>query len=310
MRCHVHRCLSRKTTHTFAQLATGRFPSRTQRIIKADKLDFFEFLYLVLRLSSSSSNMGGGGSKQPQATKNTQANSNRIIDQSRDSNALFQFNWASFGGGASSVLIILGLLIVLLVCYRKNKRASHRARSSELRELVILAGRNNRQHEDSPRREPPPPYPGYPASMPAVCAPGMPGSSTTGCPHVAGLSTLGLNSALLGLGLQQPAITGPGLQQLAALAAPAQPQADWGRIREILPGPRQRVSYASDHPESILRGSRRSVGSGLSRSGSLHSLHESAVPPAAPAAPNPVSPALQSVIDRLEAEQNAASQLQ
>ena len=62
--------------------------------------------------------MGGSSSKPQPATKNMQANHNQILDQSRDSTALFQFNWASFGGGASSVIIILGLLVVLFIFYK------------------------------------------------------------------------------------------------------------------------------------------------------------------------------------------------
>ena len=215
------------------------------------------------------------------------------------------------------MFIILGLLVVLFIFYKKNKRANDRARRSELWELVVLAGRNGR-HQDSPR-DPPPPYPGlssgYPGSPPTGYPSGMQNTNVSQCSHVpapVAFPAINFPANVNALGGLQ------GLQQLAALASTPAPPADWGQIREISTGPRPRVSYAHERPESILRtSSRRSVGLGLSRSGSLHSLHEASAPPTpvhasqgAQATTTTVSPVLQSVLDRLEAEENAANQLQ
>ena len=93
-------------------------------------------------------------------------------------------------------------------------------------------------------------------------------------------------------------------------------EGDRGRLREVspAPAPRSRVSYADEFPESILRGGSRRLGaSGLSRSGSLHSINNPAPvhePRPSGGASSAVSPTLQSVLGRMEAEQNAAKQLQ
>ena len=94
--------------------------------------------------------MGGGTSKpQPppqqdnsQDTRNSQSNGNqhRIVDQSRGA-AVFQWNWASFGGGISSVIICVALILLLLYLLRKNRRTNRRARRSELHEMLLLTGR-------------------------------------------------------------------------------------------------------------------------------------------------------------------------
>ena len=76
-----------------------------------------------------------------QNTKQSQANHNRIVDQSAGA-AFMQFNWASFGLGVSSILIIAIVLVFLYVCYRHNKRANKKAHRAELHELVMLATRN------------------------------------------------------------------------------------------------------------------------------------------------------------------------
>ena len=110
------------------------------------------------------------------------------------------------------------------------------------------------------------------------------------------------------------------MASLGGLAALAGPAPDWGRIHEVGP-PRSRVTYLDEYPpESILRraNSRRNL-SGLSRSNSFHSVHEGAGQAAASAPPSPragraasstMSPAIRALMDRIEAEDNAASQLQ
>ena len=215
--------------------------------------------------------MGGGGSKPRQSTEQKQTNNNRIIDQSRDSNALLQLNWASFGSGASSVIIIIALLVLLFYCWRQNRKASAKTHSAQLHEMAAITGhgsgnRCSDQHRPSQYPggggypgNPPPSYPGFPGVNPMF--PPGPYGGYSAVPTQQPVNAQQLGQALASLG------------GLAALAGPAP---DWGRIHEVGP-PRARVTYQDEMPppESILRrsSSRRNLG-GLSRSNSFHSVHE------------------------------------
>ena len=289
--------------------------------------------------------MGGGGSKpRPiQATSQKQANHNKVIDQSRDSNSLLQFNWASFGSGVSSVTIIGVLLVLLFFCWRYNKRANRKQHEAQLHEFAAITGhgpppgasrssRNRYRDRDSypggsgyPGNpppsgysngpgfpgSPPPGYSGYSGAAPFTAAP----PSTIPGPHFGSLgyqpvpqqpqfSTAQLSAALSSLG------------SMATLAAPSE---DWHRLREVT-HPRTRVTYQDELPESILRRPSSRRAAPVSRPASFHSAHESAQvhqANSAPASPGPVragnstmSPTVRAVLDRLEAEENAANQLQ
>ena len=100
-----------------------------------------------------------------QDTRNSQSNQNRIVDQS-GATAMFQWNWASFGGGITTVLICLVLCLLLCFFIRKNNRANSRARRSELHEILLLTGRghhvNSRRHLQSGFYPPSAGYPGTP----------------------------------------------------------------------------------------------------------------------------------------------------
>ena len=128
--------------------------------------------------------MGGSRSKPDQSSKQSQSNSNRIIDQSTGA-AWLQLNWASFGGGVSSILIIIFLVILLYFCWRQNRRANAKARKAELHELLAIAGRRGSfRHHSS--REPkdsrdPPPYPGTSSGYPGSSSGGFPGSPPGSC---------------------------------------------------------------------------------------------------------------------------------
>ena len=98
-----------------------------------------------------------------QDTRNSQSNQNRIVDQS-GATAMFQWNWASFGGGITTVLICLVLCLLLCFFIRKNNRANSRARRSELHEILLLTGRGHhvgsRRHLQSGVYPPSSGYPG------------------------------------------------------------------------------------------------------------------------------------------------------
>jgi len=270
--------------------------------------------------------MGGGGSKpRPiQATSQKQANHNKVIDQSRDSNSLLQFNWASFGSGVSSVTIIGVLLVLLFFCWRYNKRANRKQHEAQLhdryRDRDSYPGGSGYPGNPPPSGysngpgfpgSPPPGYSGYSGAAPFPAAP----PSTIPGPHFGSLgyqpvpqqpqfSTAQLSAALSSLG------------SMATLAAPSE---DWHRLREVN-HPRSRVTYQDELPESILRRPSSRRAAPVSRPASFHSAHESAQihqANSAPASPGPVragsstmSPTVRAVLDRLEAEENAANQLQ
>ena len=267
--------------------------------------------------------MGGGGSKPTpiQATSQKQANHNRVIDQSRDSNSLLQFNWASFGSGVSSVTIIGILLVLLFFCWRYNKRANRKQHEAQLHEFAAITGHGPRQNS-----APPPPrgnYPGgggYPGSPPpgysgAAPFPGSPPAGFPG-PH---FGSYGYQPVP-----QQPQFSAAhlsaALSNLGSLATLAAPPADWHRLQDVS-HPRPRVTYQDEMPESILRRpSPRRNAPGMSRPASFHSAHEGPqvhAPNSAPASPGPVrapnsnmSPTVRALLDRLESEENAANQLQ
>ena len=96
--------------------------------------------------------MGASESKGPatsQSTEQRQVNRNRIIDQSWDSNALMQLNWASFRSGVSSVCIIITLSILLFFCWRKNKKANRKQHQARLHKIAVIAGRESgRRHQE------------------------------------------------------------------------------------------------------------------------------------------------------------------
>ena len=117
-----------------------------------------------------------------QSTEQRQANRNRIIDQSQDSNALMQLNWASFGSGVSSVCIIITLSILLFFCWRQNKKANRKQHQARLHKIAVIAGRESRrrhqEHRSTPIRDNIPPYP------PSVMYPGfslLQGAPSYGC---------------------------------------------------------------------------------------------------------------------------------
>ena len=110
--------------------------------------------------------MGASESKGPatsQSTEQRQANNNRIIDQSRDSTAFMQLNWASFGSGVSSVCIIIMLSVLLFFCWWQNKKANRKQHEARLHEIAVIAGRDSgrRLHgpHSTPIRDNIPPYP-------------------------------------------------------------------------------------------------------------------------------------------------------
>ena len=113
-----------------------------------------------------------------------------------------------------------------------------------------------------------------------------------------------------------PQQLGAALASLGGLVALASPAPDWGRIHEV-GRPRSRIVTYEDEvqPESILRGSSRR---GMSRAASFHSVNEgshrqpsASTAPPSPAAPrgSTMSPAIRALMDRIEAEENAATQL-
>ena len=262
--------------------------------------------------------MGGGSSREApspdQSSKNDQRNHNRVIDQSTGA-AWFQLNWASFGGGVSSILIITVLVILLYICWRNNKRANHKARKAELHELATIMGRRgfSAPHRNSTPPPRPPPYPGL--------SRGFPGSPPVPIHGLSGAQFDGFGSAAFptvqlhgGFGSGLPAIAYQGGQFPVLSGLPSFPE--WSpRIRELpAPAARPRVTYAARSPEpdeiqvapapeSILRTprtTRRSVGSGMSRSASLRSINE--IQPAAPRT------GVNALLDQIEAEENAAQQ--
>ena len=252
--------------------------------------------------------MGGGGSKpRPAAAQNThqrQANNNRIIDQSKDSNALLQFNWASFGSGMSSIIIIGALIVLLLYCWRQNKKANKKANKAQLHEFAAIVGHSPAPYHDSaPAPWPATQYPGgggYPGSPPV----GMPAANASGMPGVnsgAAAYPIAPHPGMHGF----PAVQQPLQQQLSnlaglgGLAALAGSLPDWTRLQE-LSAPRTRVTYHDELPESILR-----------RAPSRRNLNEGATPSTSSGRQNgsaPRSPQIQALLDRIEAEENAAAQ--
>ena len=275
--------------------------------------------------------MGGTESKPDQSSRQQQSNHNDIIDQSTGA-AWLQLNWASFGGGISSILIIGVLIVLLYFCWRQNRRANAKARRAELHELLAIAGRRGalhgpHRHRDSSPPPRPPPYPGLPSS--SSVSGGFPGSPPAPIHRYPGpqydgpIATIagslpfygGMPSGIPAIsyhGGQVPILSG--LPQLAA-------HPEWtSRIREITgPAPRPRVRYSpattqveaedtiqldTGSTTSILRtprSNRRSMGSGLSRSASLRSVHEAEVP-------RTPRTGLDSLVDQLEAEENARDQ--
>ena len=266
--------------------------------------------------------MGGSSSKAPpvadQTTNQRQSNNNKVIDQSTGA-AWLQLNWASFGGGISTFFVIMVLLVCLYYCWRQNKRSNRKTRRAELHELLAIVSRRTPNQRNSHPQPPPPPYPGLPSSGFPGGFPG--GSPVNGYPFANQiLQGAQFNNAGPMLGQIAPIHGGIGLPaisfhagQVPILSGLPQIANEWSpRIRE-LPAPvqRPRVTYsrpteAADIeviPESILRtprSNRRSVGSGMSRSASLRSVHE----------PTPAAPrtGVQVLLDEFEAEQNQATQ--
>ena len=83
------------------------------------------------------------GPATSQSTEQSQANRNRIIDQSRDTNACMQLNWASFGSGVSSVCIIITLSVLLFFCWWQNRKANRKQHQARLHEIAVIAGRES-----------------------------------------------------------------------------------------------------------------------------------------------------------------------
>ena len=252
--------------------------------------------------------MGGGGSKpRPAAAQNTQqrqANNNKIIDQSTDSNALLQFNWASFGSGMSSIIIIGALIVLLLYCWRQNKKANKKTHSAQLHEFAAIVGHGGAvpYHDSAPPPRPTVQYPGqggYPGSPPPGPLPsGMPALNASGMPGVNSGAQLGLPGYPA---IHQQQLAMSNMAQLSGLANLAASLPDWSRIQELA-APRTRVSFLDEMPTPILRraSSRRNLNEGASSSAS-------AGRPAG--APTARSPQIQALLDRIEAEENAAAQL-
>ena len=256
--------------------------------------------------------MGGGGSKpRPAAAQNTQqrqANNNKIIDQSKDSNALLQFNWASFGSGMSSIIVIGALIVLLLYCWRQNKKAAKKTNRAQLHEFAAIVGHGAVPYHDSaPPPRPSVQYPGnggYPGSPPAGALPGMPAANAPGMPGVNSGAPAYPAAPQLGLpgfpAVQQQQLAMSNLANLGGLANLAASLPDWSRIQELA-APRTRVTYLDELPDSILR-----------RAPSRRNLNEGATPSTSTGRTNGSStrsPQIQALLDRIEAEENAAAQL-
>ena len=174
--------------------------------------------------------MGASESKGPatsQSTEQRQVNRNRIIDQSWDSNALMQLNWASFRSGVSSVCIIITLSILLFFCWRQNKKANRKQHQARLHKIAIIAGRESgrqhQEHQSTPIRDNIPPYPlsiMFPGFSPIQGAPSyscspfspFPGLPATAAPTPIQLQQLQQLQQLnaIGLGGVAPLASSPG----------------------------------------------------------------------------------------------------
>ena len=118
--------------------------------------------------------MGASESKGPatsQSTEQSQANRNRIIDQSRDS--------CSSTGLHSGVIT---LSVLLFFCWRQNKKANKKQHQARLHEIAVIAGRESgrrhHEHHTTPIRDNIPPYP------PSIMHPGfspLQGAPSYGC---------------------------------------------------------------------------------------------------------------------------------
>ena len=137
--------------------------------------------------------------------------------------------------------------------------------------------------------------------MPAANASGMPGvnSGATAYPVAPQLGLPGMPGfPAVQQQLQQQQLSN--LAGLGGLAALAGSLPDWTRIQE-LSAPRTRVTYHDEMPESILRRapSRRNLNKGANQSTPTGRQNGSA----------PRSTQIQALLDRIEAEENAANQL-
>ena len=176
--------------------------------------------------------MGASESKGPatsQSTEQRQANQNCIIEQSRDSNALMQLNWASFGSGVSSVCIIITLSILLLFCWRQNKKANRKQHQARLHKTAVIAGRESgrrhQEHHSTPVRDNIPPYPS------SIMLPGFPtlqGAPSYGCTPFSPFQGLPAPNPVQLQQLQQLNAFG-----LGGVAPIASSPADWSRIHEL-----------------------------------------------------------------------------